>query len=97
MMILRGEPMKPWPLFCAAIVTASASPLGINAEPPKFSVEQLRQYEADVLPILKANCYECHGIAKPKGSLSLAAREAILQGGDSGPAVDLQNSDARLL
>src|SRR5713101_5892413 len=69
----------------------------LAAEPPKFATEQLRQYEADVLPILKANCYECHGIAKPKGGLSLTAREAILQGGDSGPAVNLKNTDASLL
>jgi hypothetical protein len=69
------------------------------AEPPKstFSAEQLRFYDAEVLPILKANCYKCHGMAKPKGGLLLSSREAILAGGESGPAVDLKTPGDSLL
>ena len=89
--------MKPSPLFHAAILFAAVFPFTAAAEPPKFTADQLRLYETDVLPILKANCYECHATVKPKGGLSLAVRDAILQGGDSGPAVDLKNSNASLL
>ena len=44
-------------------------------------------FEARVRPILVARCLECHGDApQPKGGLRLTSREAILKGGDSGPA-----------
>ena len=44
-------------------------------------------FEAKVRPILVARCLECHGdLAKPKAGLRLTNREAMLQGGDSGPA-----------
>ena len=33
------------------------------------------------------NCYSCHGDKKQKGGLRLDSFEAILQGGESGPAV----------
>ncbi len=53
-------------------------------------------FEAKVRPILVARCAECHGdAAKPKGGLRLTSREAILAGGDSGPAAvpgDLRQS-----
>lgn len=89
--------MKPSPLFQAAMLLAAALALPASAESPNFSAEQLRLYEKDVLPVLKANCYECHATSKPKGGLSLASRNAILQGGDSGPAVDLKKIDDSLL
>lgn len=38
------------------------------------------------LKILQQECFACHGDAKRKGGLSLSSREAILQGGDEGPA-----------
>ena len=44
-------------------------------------------FEAKVRPLLVARCLECHGESgKPKGGLRLHSREALLVGGDSGPA-----------
>ena len=40
--------------------------------------------------ILNRACFECHGPVKQDGSLRLDSREALLQGGDSGAAVDLK-------
>ncbi len=42
-----------------------------------------------VLPILRANCFECHGpaVKEVEGGLRMTGREAFLQGGDSGPAI----------
>src|SRR5262245_39166591 len=54
-------------------------------------------FEKDVLPLLKANCYKCHGGGKPRGGLRLTSREAILKGGDTGPAVSLDKPDESLL
>ena len=55
-------------------------------------------FDQDVQPILKANCLKCHGgEAKIKGGLRMTTREFIMEGGDTGPAVDLTKHDASLL
>lgn len=55
-------------------------------------------FEKDVLPILKANCFACHGSEKKlQGGLKLTSREDILKGGESGPAVDLKKPDESLI
>src|SRR5262245_16207388 len=55
-------------------------------------------FNADVRPIFKAYCTECHGEAdKPKGGLDLRLRRFVLAGGKSGPAVVEGKPDASLL
>ncbi len=55
-------------------------------------------FEADVRPILKANCFLCHGEeGKPKGGLDLRLRRFLVRGGDSGPAIVPGNPDGSLL
>ena len=45
-------------------------------------------YEADVRPILKANCFHCHGEGdEVKGGLDLRLRRLIVDGGESGGAI----------
>ncbi|HEX4773225.1 MAG TPA: PSD1 and planctomycete cytochrome C domain-containing protein [Bryobacteraceae bacterium] len=51
---------------------------------------------ADVQPIFQKNCYACHGSAAVSG-LRLDSYEAILKGGNSGPAVSPGNPDKSLL
>src|SRR5438067_13508400 len=53
-------------------------------------------YEKEVVPLLQANCYKCH-VEKTRGGLSLASRTALLKGGDTGPAVNLQKPEESLL
>jgi len=44
-------------------------------------------FEKEIRPLLIAHCQQCHGDTKePKGQLSLTSREAVLRGGESGPA-----------
>ena len=64
----------------------------------KFSAKQYEFFEKQVLPILKANCFKCHG-GKPKvqGGLRLISRQGVLEGGDSGPAVSLDASKKSVL
>jgi hypothetical protein len=61
------------------------------------SAEQVRFFEQEVLPILKANCFKCHGNGKARGGLSLASRAGVLKGGDLGPAVSLTQPDDSVL
>ena len=44
-------------------------------------------FEARVRPVLAANCYRCHGTTQRRNGLRLDSREAMLRGGDSGPAI----------
>ena len=41
---------------------------------------------AGAMRVLKANCLSCHSQSKHKGGFSLHSREALLAGGESGPA-----------
>lgn len=56
-----------------------------------FSDAQLEFFETKVRPLLIEHCYDCHGADSdpPEGGLSLVSRKSILAGGDSGPALDL--------
>ena len=68
----------------------------LRAESP--SAADIAFFEKDVLPILKANCFACHGSEKKlQGGLKLISREDILKGGESGPAVDLKQPGESLL
>ena len=55
-------------------------------------------FEADVRPILKAHCFHCHGEdGDPKGELDLRLRKLIVKGGESGPAIDLEDPLSSLI
>ena len=55
---------------------------------------QAEQFHSQVLPILRENCFRCHG-KKDKGSLKLDSRDAALNAGDSeAPAVVPGNPEA---
>src|SRR5438105_8374989 len=70
--------MKHLPLV-AVFVMLIAAPA--RADVPDF--------ETHVLPILRARCWKCHSDGKPKGSLDLRTKAAMLRGGDTGPALVL--------
>jgi mono/diheme cytochrome c family protein len=44
-------------------------------------------FESKVRPLLVTNCQGCHGPEKQKAGLRLDSREAILKGGETGPAI----------
>ncbi len=53
-------------------------------------------FENHVRPLLVEKCQSCHG-EKAKGGLRLNSREALLKGGDSGPAMEPGRPDKSLL
>ncbi|MDA1264933.1 MAG: DUF1553 domain-containing protein [Planctomycetota bacterium] len=55
-------------------------------------------FEQQVLPILEARCFECHGPrADVKAGLRLTSLERVHRGGDSGASVDLERPQASRL
>ncbi|HEY2155128.1 MAG TPA: PSD1 and planctomycete cytochrome C domain-containing protein [Isosphaeraceae bacterium] len=66
-----------------AVLVALVAPVSARAGDPSGD----EFFETQVRPLLVARCAECHGgSAKVKGGLRLTSREAVLKGGDSGPA-----------
>ena len=51
----------------------------------------------EIRPILVEKCLNCHGPKKQSSSLRLDSREAILKGGDSGPAAVPSRPDESLM
>src|SRR5215217_21 len=77
---------------CLVVVLLGSSYASLRAEEPNES------FETEVRPLLVERCFECHGPeGKPKGGLRLISREAILKGGDSGPAAVPGQPDQSLL
>ena len=79
-------------IVLAALALAHVEAFADKPAPPsdkakRFSAAQVAFFEKDVLPILKANCFKCHGGSKVRGGLRLNSRETILKGGDTGPAI----------
>jgi mono/diheme cytochrome c family protein len=54
---------------------------------PAPSAKGAEFFEKAIRPLLANNCFECHGPRKHKAGLRLDSREALLTGGDSGPAI----------
>jgi len=70
------------------------------ADPPKLPPPAAGKvgFDADVKPVLAAQCFKCHGPDKQKGGLRLDSRAAALEGGNSGPAfVPGKSSDSKLI
>ena len=63
---------------------------------PAISADELH-FERHVRPLLIERCLKCHSGEQPKGGLLLDSRTALLQGGDSGPAIDPASPDNSLL
>src|SRR3954453_24227748 len=69
---------------CMAASLFTAVPRTSAAENPAGGAEF---FEKSVRPLLAEHCFECHGAKKQKAGLRLDSREAMLEGGDSGPAI----------
>jgi cytochrome c553 len=89
---------KSWTTHLAVALLwllAGAAPQAAAQE--GFSAPDLEFFEAKIRPILVARCFECHGEEEGSGGLHLTSRAEILEGGDTGPAIDLKNIDESLL
>lgn len=55
------------------------------------SSEDVTFFETKVRPLLSNKCFKCHSETKQKGHLRLDSMHAMLDGGDSGPAIKIGN------
>src|SRR5262249_31068922 len=63
-----------------------------------YGDDALTHFEKRVRPLLVERCFACHSPQKQKGGLRLDSREAMLRGGESGPAIVVGKPDeSRLL
>jgi hypothetical protein len=74
-------------LFCGLLLPASGG----------SSAERAPDFERDVLPIFEEKCIRCHGGKKKGGKLDMRTEEAMIAGGDTGPAFKAGNSGKSLL
>ncbi|QDT91690.1 PSD1 and planctomycete cytochrome C domain-containing protein [Gimesia algae] len=63
------------------LLTIFQNPL--NAESAPVVID----YQTQIKPLLKSNCFACHGSLKQESALRLDAGKLILKGGEIGPAI----------
>lgn len=76
MQAARRQPMKRLLVAIAALLSCA----GVRASESEF-------FEKQVRPLLIEHCQECHGDQKQEAGLKFTSREALLRGGDTGPAI----------
>ena len=74
---------RPFALLLALLLTALLPAVAA----PTNSSASAEFFEKRIRPVLVAECYECHAGAKQKGGLRLDYRDALLKGGEHGPAI----------
>ncbi|MEJ7592758.1 MAG: c-type cytochrome domain-containing protein [Planctomycetaceae bacterium] len=75
-----------------ALLLFIISMVKVSKAGPPIAIDILQRAEAvafekEVLPILQKNCLACHSASEKQGELVLESPQAILKGGDPGPAV----------
>ena len=69
------------------VLVPGSSAAAAQAEPAEPGAKRTEvSFSKDIKPLLEASCIQCHAKGKTKGGLSLESREALLKGGDTGPA-----------
>ncbi len=86
--------MKRWLIAFAVFASGSATLIAQDNSPADLDF-----FEKRVRPLLVQRCFECHSAKaeKLKGGLLLDSREAILAGGDSGPAAVVGDVEKSLI
>ena len=92
-------------LLAVASLCTATEPLsagvegGVQLASGSVSREQESFFEQKVRPLLAEKCFSCHSVnsGKKKGGLLLDSREAIIKGGESGPAAAEGKPDQSLM
>lgn len=81
----------------AWLVHAQGLPAPASHVTPVAPIPEPIDFDRDVRPILEAHCWKCHGTQKHRGGLRLDSRDAVIKGGESGPAAISGRSGESLL
>lgn len=83
----------------ASTVWIAASAVFLLQGQPLAAEDAAEFFEKRIRPVLAEHCYECHSGAskKLKGGLRVDSRAALLQGGDTGPAIVPGRPESSLL
>src|SRR5690606_24595760 len=79
-------------LLCGALAVA---PIAIAAEKP--SAEAVEHFENKIRPVLAGTCAKCHGSQQASGGLRVDSLDALVTGGEHGPALIPGSPDESLL
>src|SRR5262249_28749511 len=80
--------------FLAALALAPTVRAGA---PPAGDARAVEFFEKHVRPVLVEKCLACHGPKQQRGGLRLDSGDAVLKGGDTGPAVVAGQPEKSLL
>ncbi len=78
--LLDRSPLVLFFLVCVAVLGGAVPSVGADDAGHEF-------FEKEVRPLLVENCGKCHGATKQWADLRLDSREALLKGGENGPAI----------
>ncbi len=70
-------------LVLSALPIAAQQPIAIAT----FNRDTPVSFEKEIVPIFQKNCLACHSASEASGELVLESPQAMLKGGDSGPAI----------
>ena len=79
------------------IIVVVCTTLGRSASGEETIAAGIEFFEQHIRPLLVTNCIKCHGSDQQKNDLRLDSIEAIIAGGESGPAIERYNASASLL
>lgn len=75
-----------WVVACA-VAGVISSPVSAAKADDAAGAKDAEYFEQSIRPLLVSHCIECHGDKKQEAKLRLDSREALLAGGESGPAL----------
>jgi mono/diheme cytochrome c family protein len=90
------------PAASGSMAPAAASGMAPKAGPdlsklPAPSDKKDLAFDADIAPILKASCANCHGGATPRSGLDVTSKDTLLKGGRKGKDIVAGHSDQSLV
>ena len=81
-------------VFLGGLLLCSLAAANAIAEDKQASAPDFKR---DILPIFEEKCLRCHGAKRRGGKLDMRTLEAMLEGGDTGPAIKPGNAKKSLL
>ncbi len=82
------------PLLFSGLLLSSLAEVTARAQDKP---QRAPDFQKDVLPVFEEKCIRCHGAKRRGGKLDMRTPEALLEGGDTGPALKPGNAQKSLL